>query len=121
MQPSELVLRERVHRVDQDGCDSSVRTLVAQPKAVADDRIEKALRFAGTGSRGDQRCSSVGDVADGGLLVTVQVRIRSEIGDVRMQQPLLGQLLGRSSLTERPGQADEWTPEQRRVPGVIEV
>jgi len=43
---AELILGQRVHRVDDDRDDPGRRPLVAQRQAAADDGVEEALRLA---------------------------------------------------------------------------
>ena len=121
-QPHQLVLGQRVHRVDDHRADARRRALVPQLQTAADDGVEEALRLTRAGAGGDQRRVAPGDGPDGPLLVPVERLdvLWNPLLQVRMQQPLGRQVRHRRARPKRPGETDERPPQQRRPPRLVE-
>ena len=117
-----LVLGERVHRIHDDRADARRRALVPQFEAAADDRIEEALRLAGTGSRRNERRPPGGDCPDRPLLVPVEPlhRLRDPLLQVRMEQPFVREFGDPRPLPEGPRQAQERPRDERRPPRLVQ-
>ena len=121
-QTHELILRQRVHRIDDYGADARRRSFVPQPQTLADDGVEEALRFAGAGAGGDEGGLARCDGADGLFLVAVE---RREFGwdalpEVRMEQALGHQRLHGRAFAEGAREADVGAFEQGRAAGLVE-
>ena len=120
--PLQLVFRQRVHGVDDHGADARRPLFVPQLQALADDWIEKALGLTRAGSGGHQRGPSLGDSANGLLLMAVQVRdlFGNPLPQQRVQQPFGHQVFHRRALPERAGQAYVRPLQQGRLPGLVQ-
>ena len=68
-QPHQLVFRQRVHGIDDDGADARGCALVPQGQALTDNRVEKAFGLSGSGPGGDEGRLAVSHGPDGALLV----------------------------------------------------
>ena len=92
-QSHELVFRQGVHRIDDDGADARRGVVVPQAQAPADEGVEEALGLARSGAGGDQGRSTLGDRAQGAFLVAVQVGepLGDPFAQMRMQQSLADQ------------------------------
>ena len=121
-QPHELVFREGVHRVDDDGADARRGIVVPQAQAPADDGVEEALGLARAGAGGHQGRPAAGDRAQGAFLVAVQVGelLGDAVAQVRMEQPFADQGVDGRALSERPRQADVGSLQQRRPASLVE-
>ena len=121
-QPHQLVVRQRVHRIDDDRADPRRRAVVPEFQAAAHHRVEETLGLPGTGAGGNQRGLPGGDGADRLLLVPVEPRhlLRQPIHQVRMEQPFRHESGERRPRPKRPRQADVRPLEQRRPPRLVE-
>ena len=121
-QTHELILRQRVHRIDDHGADARRRSFVPQPQTLADDGIEKALRLAGAGAGGNQSGSARGDGADGLFLVAVEggEALRNTLPEVGVQQAIGHQRFHRGAFAEGAGKADVGPFEQGRAAGLVQ-
>ena len=121
-QAHELILRQRVHRIDDHGADAGHRSFVPQPQTLADDGIEEALRLAGAGAGGDERGSPRRDGADGLFLVAVEggEALRNALAEVGVQQALGHQRFHRGAFAEGAGKADVGPFEQGRAAGLVQ-
>ncbi len=121
-QPHELVFRQGVHRIDDDGADARRGVGVAQSQAPADDGVEEALGLARAGAGRDQGGPALGYRADGAFLVAVQVgqRLGDPLPQMGMQQSLANKGVDRRPLPERSRQTHVGTLGQRRPAGLVE-
>ena len=121
-QPHELVLRQGVHRIDDDGADARRRVIVPKIQAPADYRIEEALGLARAGAGGHQGGPALRNRAHGAFLVAVQVaqRFRDPFAQMRVQQSVTDQGVDRCALSKRPRKTHVRALEQRRPPGLVE-
>ena len=121
-QPHELVLGQRVHRIDDDGADARRGVVVPQSQAPADDGVEEALGLARARAGGDQGGSAFGNRTEGAFLVPVEVgdRVRDPFAQMGVQQSVADQGVDCRPLPERPRQTHVGAFEQRRPAGLVE-
>ena len=121
-QSHELVFRQGVHRIDDDGADARRRVSVPKTQAPADDRIEEALGLARAGAGGDQGGPAFRNRAYGAFLVPVQMaqRFRDPFAQMGVQQSVADQGVDRCALSKRARKAHVRALEQRRPAGLVE-
>ena len=121
-QSHELVFRQGVHRIDDDGADARRRGIVPKIQAPADYRIEEALGLARAGAGGHQGGPAFRNRAHGALLVAVQVaqRFRDPFAQMGVQQSVTDQGVHRGALSKRARKTHVRALEQRRPAGLVE-
>src|SRR5688572_27781209 len=101
---AELVLGERVHRIDEDGDDPRGSLLVAELQATADDWVEERLGLARSGAGGDERRLTAEDRPDRGFLVGVDLLVWGEVAEIGVEELLPHEGVDRRSLLEGAGE-----------------
>ena len=121
-QSHELVFRQGVHRIDDDGADARRRVIVPKIQAPANDRIEEALGLARAGAGGDQGGPAFRNRAHGAFLVAVQMaqRFRDTFAQMGVQQSVADQGVDRCALSKRARKTHVRALEQRRPAGLVE-
>ena len=121
-QSHELVFRQGVHRIDDDGADARRRVSVPKTQAPADDRVEEALGLARAGAGGDQGGPAFGNRAHGAFLVAVQVaqRFRDPFAQMGVQKSVADQGVDRCALSKRARKTHVRALEQRRPAGRVQ-
>ena len=121
-QSHELVFRQGVHRIDDDGADARRRGIVPKTQAPADDRIEETLGLARAGAGGHQGGPAFRNRAHGAFLVAVQVaqRFRDPFAQMGVQQSGADQGIDRGALSKRARETHVRAFEQRRPAGLVE-
>ncbi len=120
-QPLELVLGQRVHRVDDDRHHSRGRPSILQFEAAADNGVEEGLGLARAGAGRDQGRASRVHGSDGLFLMGAQLGVRNDGLHLRVENAVGHQLSHRRPMLEGPRQADEGPLPQRRLARLLQL